>query len=55
MLVLLWLCVATSAFVPNGDRVVKYYTAAMENYYDNVLGDPPQAPVAIKRRAARAA
>jgi hypothetical protein len=56
MLVFLWMCVATSAFVPNGDRVVKYYTAAIENYYDTVLGEQPQAPpVAIKRRAARAA
>jgi hypothetical protein len=38
MLIFLWMCVATAAFVPNGDRVVKHYTAAMETYFDSVLG-----------------
>jgi hypothetical protein len=55
MLVFLWMCVATTAFVPNGDRVVKYYTAAIEHYYDNVLGEAPQSPAVQKKRAARAA
>jgi hypothetical protein len=49
------MCVATSAFVPNGDRVVKYYTAAIENYYDNVLGEAPQSPIVQKKRVTRAA
>ena len=55
MLVFLWMCVATSTFVPHGDRVVKYYTAAIENYYDNVLGEAPPLPAGVKRRFARAA
>jgi hypothetical protein len=54
MLVFLWMCVATSAFMPHGDRVVKYYTAAIEDYYDTVLGEAPQAPSVLKKRAARA-
>jgi hypothetical protein len=41
MLIFLWMCVATAAFVPNGDRVVTYYTAAMEDYFDTMLGDQP--------------
>jgi hypothetical protein len=49
------MCVATSTFVPNGERVVKYYTAAIENYYDNVLGEAPQSPIVQKKRATRAA
>ena len=50
MLVFLWMCVAASAFVPNGDRVVTYYTAAIENYFDSVIGEEAPAPKA--RRAA---
>jgi hypothetical protein len=53
MLIFLWLCVATSAFIPNGDRMVTYYTAAMEDYFDTVLGEPPRlaAPLPWKRAA----
>lgn len=37
MLVFLWMCVATSAFMPNGDSVVKCYTNAVESYYSAML------------------
>jgi hypothetical protein len=43
MLIFLWMCVATAAMMPNGDRVVTYYTAAMEDYFDHMLGDEAAA------------
>ncbi len=47
MLVFLWLCVATSAFVPNGDRMVSYYKAAVEDYFDTVLNEPARRPAPL--------
>ncbi|MGE3303070.1 MAG: hypothetical protein AB7M12_08135 [Hyphomonadaceae bacterium] len=48
MLVFLWMCVATSAFFPHGDRVVSYYTAAVEDYFDTMLGEPAR-PAGLPR------
>jgi hypothetical protein len=56
MLVFLWMCVATAAFVPHGDRVVTYYTAAMEDYFDTMLGEPARGAEPARRvRASRIA
>jgi hypothetical protein len=41
MFIYLWLCM-TASFMPNGDRVMTYMNAAIEDYFDAVFDDAPR-------------